>query len=148
MQRAQIQPEPGVVVTIYNTWLEYLLEISGESTLEEQPQAPQVQLNEIFGIIASHHPGGVLGRTVLGATFNNVPDSPLMQQVSAAGFTDPFAGLPIELSATLVRSGVPLARFDYLWLRNLPASEGVLVLDTAASDHRLAVSGVLIERTP
>jgi hypothetical protein len=47
----------------------------------------------------------------------------------------------------LVRSGVPRARFDYIWLRSLPANEGVLVLDSPASDHRLAVVGVFIERT-
>lgn len=147
LQRVQIQPEPGVVITIYNTWLEYLLEVGGGTSIEEQQQAQQVQLNEVFTIIASHHPGGALGRTVLGGTFNNVPDSPLMQQLSGAGFTDPFAGLPLEIAATLVRSGVPRARFDYIWLRNLPANEGVLVLDSPASDHRLAVVGVFIERT-
>jgi endonuclease/exonuclease/phosphatase family metal-dependent hydrolase len=146
LQRVQIQPEQGVVLTVYNTWLEYLLEISGENSLEEQQQAQQVQLNEILTIIARHHPGGVLGRTVLGGTFNNVPDSPLLQQVRGAGFSNPFAGYPLELGATLVRSGVPRAVFDYLWLRNLPVGEGALVLDTSASDHRMAVVGVLIER--
>jgi endonuclease/exonuclease/phosphatase family metal-dependent hydrolase len=147
VQRVQIQPDPGVVVTIYNTWLEYLLGFGSENTLEEQQQAQQVQLNELLTIIARHHPGGVLGRTVLGGTFNNVPDSPLMQQLRAAGFSDPFAGYPLEIGATLVRSGVPRAVFDYIWLRNLPVGEGALVLDSTASDHRLAVVGVLIERT-
>lgn len=148
LQRVQLQPEQGVVITIYNTWLEYLLEVTSEDALEEQQQAQQVQLNEIFTIIARHHPGGVLGRTVLGGTFNNVPDSPLLQQVRAAGFSNPFAGYPLELGATLVRSGVTRAVFDYLWLRSLPVDEGALVLDTSASDHRMAVVGVLIERIP
>ena len=148
LQRVQLQPEQGVVVTVYNTWLEYLLEVTSEDALEEQQQAQQVQLNEIFTIIARHHPGGVLGRTVLGGTFNNVPDSPLLQQVRAAGFSNPFAGYPLELGATLVRSGVTRAVFDYLWLRSLPVDEGALVLDTSASDHRMAVVGVLIERIP
>jgi endonuclease/exonuclease/phosphatase family metal-dependent hydrolase len=147
LQRVQIQPDPGVVITLYNTRLEYLLEFGSQNTLEEQEQAQQVQLNEMFNIIASHHPGGVLGRTVLGGTFNNVPDSPLMQQLRASGFSDPFAGYPLELGATLVRSGVPHAVFDYIWLRNLPIGEGALVLDSAASDHRLAVVSVVIERT-
>ncbi|MFQ3567584.1 MAG: endonuclease/exonuclease/phosphatase family protein [Aggregatilineales bacterium] len=145
LQRVQIQPNPGVVITLYNTWLEYLLDI-GEGSLEAQQQEQQRQLNEIFAIIAAHHPTGVLGRTVIGGTFNNVPDSPLMMSLRDAGFTDPFAGLPLEISATLVRSGVPRARFDYLWLRNLTAAEGVLVLDSAASDHRMLVAGVLVSR--
>lgn len=147
LQRVQIQPESGVVITIYNTWLEYLLELASGATLEEQQQAQQVQLNEIFTIIARHHPGGVLGRTVLGGTFNNVPDSPLIQQLRAAGFSNPFAGHPLETGATLVRSGVSRTVFDYIWLRNLPVGEGASVLESSASDHRLAVVDVFIERT-
>jgi endonuclease/exonuclease/phosphatase family metal-dependent hydrolase len=147
LQRVQIQPDSGVVITLYNTWLEYLLELDSEASLEQQQQAQQTQLNEIFTIIARHHPGGVLGRTVLGGTFNNVPDSPLLQQVRAAGFENPHAGLPPEIGATLVRSGVQRTVFDYLWLRNLPLGEGAGVLPTSASDHRMAVVGVLIERT-
>jgi endonuclease/exonuclease/phosphatase (EEP) superfamily protein YafD len=99
----------------------------------------------VFDVIARQHPDGILGRTVIGGTFNNVPDSPLMNQMRAVGFSDPFAGLPLELSATLVRAGVPPARLDYVWLRNLTPSEGVLVLDSTASDHRLAVVGLLVE---
>jgi endonuclease/exonuclease/phosphatase (EEP) superfamily protein YafD len=145
LQRVQILPEPDTLMEVYNTWLGYLLEPTGDLTLEAQEQDQQQQLNQIFQIIADQHPNGVLGRTVIGGTFNNVPDSPLLQQMEAVGFSDPFAGLPLELSATLVRSGVPQARLDYVWLRNLTPSEGVLVLDSSASDHRLAVTGVLVE---
>ncbi|MBK8026280.1 MAG: hypothetical protein IPK19_34045 [Chloroflexi bacterium] len=74
-----------------------------------------------------------------------MPDSPLMQQMRGAGFSDPFAGLPIEISATFVRQGQPRARFDYLWLCNLP-SEGVGVLSTEASDHRIAYAGIVLAR--
>ena len=114
-------------------------------TLADQEQDQQRQLNQIFQIIADQHPNGVLGRTILGGTFNNVPDSPLLEQLTSVGFVDPFAGYPIELSATLVRSGVPRARLDYILLRNLTPAEGVGVIDTPASDHRMVVVGVLVE---
>lgn len=146
VQRVQLQPETGTVITVYNTWLGYLLEAeSADLSIEQQEQDQQRQINEIFAIIASHHAGGILGRTVVGGTFNNVPDSPLLDQMRAAGFADPFAGLPLELSATFARTGYPRARLDYLWVRNmLPV--GALVMDSSASDHRLAVTEVLINR--
>jgi endonuclease/exonuclease/phosphatase family metal-dependent hydrolase len=145
LQRVQVQPRPDRVLEIYNTWLGYLLEPTGDLSLTEQEQDQQRQLGQVFDVIARQHPDGILGRTVIGGTFNNVPDSPLMNQMRAVGFSDPFAGLPLELSATLVRAGVPPARLDYVWLRNLTPSEGVLVLDSTASDHRLAVVGLLVE---
>ena len=84
----------------------------------------------------------VFAHSLVSGTFNNVPDSDLLAQVRAAGFTDSFAGLPIELSATLVRQGIQPARIDFVLLRSLSPAEGVLVLTSAASDHRLAVTGV------
>jgi len=145
LQRVQILPEPDHVIEVYNTWLSYLTEPTGDLTLADQEQDQQRQLNQIFQIIADQHPNGVLGRTILGGTFNNVPDSPLLEQLTSVGFVDPFAGYPIELSATLVRSGVPRARLDYILLRNLTPAEGVGVIDTPASDHRMVVVGVLVE---
>lgn len=144
LQRVQVVPAPNIVITLYNTWLGYLLDV-GDTSIAQQEQDQQRQLNEIFGLIASHHPTGVLGRTILGGTFNNVPDSPLIAQLRAAQFEDPFAGLPLELSATLVRTGVPRARFDYLWLRNLDPL-GAVVIDSDASDHRMAVVGIQLTR--
>ncbi|HYO87417.1 MAG TPA: endonuclease/exonuclease/phosphatase family protein [Candidatus Limnocylindrales bacterium] len=142
LQRVQITPDADTVITVYNTWLAYLQEPTGDLTIEAQESEQQSQLDALFSIIGSQHPNGVLGRTVLGGTFNNVPDSDLLAQVRAAGFTDSFAGLPIELSATLVRQGLQPARIDFVLLRNLSPAEGVLVLNSAASDHRLAVTGI------
>ena len=82
---------------------------------------------------------------ILGGTFNNVPDSPLIQTVRSLGFRDPNEGLPLELSATLVRSGLPRARFDYLWLYNLD-SLGPFTMPSAASDHRMTGAGVRLVR--
>ena len=85
-----------------------------------------------------------LVRVLVGGTFNNVPGSPLIEQMRVSGFTDPFAGLPAELSATLWRTNAR-ARFDYLWARNvLPL--GALVMSSSASDHRMAVVEILVNR--
>ncbi|MDX2160174.1 MAG: hypothetical protein SF162_02505 [bacterium] len=147
VQRVQITPSADSVITVYNTWLSPLLEIDEQDqTLGIQEQDQARQLNALFGVVAAHHPNGILGRTVIGGTFHNVPDSDLLQQMRVAGFIDPFAGYPLELGATFVRFGLPRARFDYLWLRNLPLGEGVNVSQSTASDHRLAYAAVQINR--
>ena len=147
VQRVQVLPNPDTVVTLYNTWLSPLLELSGGQTVEEQQQDQARQLNEIFANYIQQACGTALGRTVIGGTMHNVPDSPLVEQMQNAQFGDPFAGLPLELSATFDRAGFPPARFDYLWTCNLP-SIGAIVLPESASDHRLAVAGLALEREP
>ncbi len=145
VQRVQVLPNPETVVTLYNTWLSPLLELNGGQTVEQQQQDQARQLNEIFSVYIGQACGAALGRTVIGGTMHNVPDSPLVEQMRNAQFGDPFAGLPLELSATFVRAGFPPARFDYLWTCNLP-SIGAIVLPESASDHRLAVAGLLLSR--
>jgi endonuclease/exonuclease/phosphatase (EEP) superfamily protein YafD len=142
LQRVQIRPDNGVV-TIYNTWLGFLT-ASPERELSDQEQDQQRQLNEIYALIRLHHPDGILGRTIVGGTFNNIPDTPLIQSMRDALFEDPVEGAPLALSATLRRT-TQRARLDYIWLRNLSAS-GWLVVDTNASDHTLVVVGVLLGR--
>ncbi|MEP7294013.1 MAG: endonuclease/exonuclease/phosphatase family protein, partial [Chloroflexota bacterium] len=144
VQRVQVLPNPDTVVTLYNIWLSPLLE-SGGQTVEEQQQDQARQLNEIFAVYIQQACGAALGRTVIGGTMHNVPDSPLVEQMRNAQFGDPFAGLPLELSATFARAGLPTARFDYLWTCNLP-SIGAIVLPDSASDHRLAVAGLALSR--
>jgi endonuclease/exonuclease/phosphatase family metal-dependent hydrolase len=145
VQRVQIQPTADTVVTVYNTWLGVLTERDDEGLVAQQ-QDQQVQLAALFGLVRAHHPNGVLGRTIIGGTFHNVPDSPLAQEMRNAGFDDPFAGLTIQLSATLARTGLPQVRFDYLWLRNLGRLEaGIVALpDRQPSDHRMAVALVAL----
>jgi endonuclease/exonuclease/phosphatase family metal-dependent hydrolase len=144
LQRVQIRPDEGVI-TLYNTWLGFLLETGDGRSIAEQEQDQQRQLNEIFGIISGQHPDGNLGRAVVGGTFNNIPSSPLADQMRAASFTDPFAGLPIEISATFQRTNYPLTRLDYVWLRSLNAV-GANGITSVASDHRMAVVEVQITR--
>ncbi|MGV2435640.1 MAG UNVERIFIED_CONTAM: hypothetical protein LVT10_12860 [Anaerolineae bacterium] len=78
----RIQPnDDDSIITLYNTWLGLLIDSIGSKSLPEQEQDQQQQLNAIFTQIQSHHPNRTLGRTVLGGTFNNVPDSPLIDSV-------------------------------------------------------------------
>jgi endonuclease/exonuclease/phosphatase family metal-dependent hydrolase len=137
LQRVDIQPDSGLI-TVYNTWLGPLLEIPGVRAINEQEQDQERQLEAIFSLISNQHPDGNLGRMVVGGTFNNIPDSPLIDRMRAAGFNDPFAGHPIELSSTLQRTGQPRARIDYVWTRPPLLNLGVGVMDSNASDHRMA----------
>lgn len=139
LQRVQIRPAQDTIVTVYNTWLGLLLDSAG-SSIEEQEQDQQRQLNEIIGIINRHHPNRQLGFTVVGGTFNNIPDSPIIQRMDEVGFSDPFAGLPIERAATLVRTALS-ARVDYVWIYPEIAI-GANVMPTEESDHRLAFVGL------
>jgi endonuclease/exonuclease/phosphatase (EEP) superfamily protein YafD len=131
------------VITFYNTWLGLLVELP--EGLAEQEQDQQRQLDQMLGIITTDHPDGNLGRMIVGGTFNNTPASPLADKMRAAGFVDPFAGLPLELSATLWRTGIR-ARVDFLWVRPPLTATSAGVMDTHPSDHRMAVIEVQITR--
>ena len=147
LQRVQIQPDDNAV-NIYNTWLGVLLQ---GSNIAEQEDEQRRQLREIFAVIDTHVAndyGDQLGRTLLGGTFNNIPDNPLIREdlVQNTGFSDPFAGTNLELSATLVRTGYR-ARIDYIWLWEQALQPvGSLVMESQASDHRMAVVCVRIRR--
>lgn len=136
LQRVQVQPDEGVL-DVYNTWLGLLFAREQEA-LARQEQDQWQQLQEVLARISADHPGGVVGRVVLGGTFNNTPDSPVYDLLVQTGFSDPFDGMPLERSATLWRGEALMARFDYLWLRNVLPT-GRAVLESDASDHRLAV---------
>lgn len=143
IQRVQIRPDDGII-TIYNTRLEYLLETGDGRSIEDQEQEQQRQFNEIVSVLATQFPDGNPGRLVVGGTFNNVPDSDLAARIKQLGFRDPFAGAPVEPSATFWRIGYPHVRLDYLWILK-PLSEcGAGVMDTNASDHRMATVSILI----
>jgi endonuclease/exonuclease/phosphatase family metal-dependent hydrolase len=147
LQRVQIRPDEGVI-TLYNTRLEYLLEASDDRSVDQQQQDQQRQLNEIFGLLSTTYANDKNGRLLVGGTFNNIPDSPIGDQMRNAGFLDPFAGtgLPQELSATLWRTGYPKVQFDYLWLwRRSLVPIGANTVNTNASDHRMAVIETFIK---
>ncbi|MGB1287097.1 MAG: endonuclease/exonuclease/phosphatase family protein, partial [Aggregatilineales bacterium] len=141
LQRVQIRPDEGAV-TLYNTHLGFLL--SGDE-IEDQESNQRQQLDLIFATIEQHIErdyGGQLGRALLAGTFNNVPDSPLMQYLASTGFNDPFADANPILSNTLV-TAQRQGRIDYLWLwEQSLRSTGSGVIDSNASEHRMAFVGI------
>jgi endonuclease/exonuclease/phosphatase family metal-dependent hydrolase len=144
VQHVQVSTDGASAIAFYNTWLGLLLDLGANRTIEEQEQDQQRQLSEIFGIIASDYPDFARVRMVVGGTYNNVPGSPLTEQMRVSGFDDSFAGLPAEITYTLWRTNAH-ARFDYLWTHNL-GRFGAGVMDSAASDHRMAVVEIVVNR--
>jgi len=143
LQRVQVRPDAGVI-TIYNTWLDPLLASGNSDDLSGIEQSQQAQLGQVFGIISAHHqPEGQLGRTVIGGTFNNVPDSDLIQRMRESGFVDHFAGQQLDITATFWRTDAR-ARLDYIWTTPSLQAVGWGVIDSRASDHRLAVIEVAL----
>lgn len=147
LQRVQVLPDDNVI-TLYNTWLEPLLETSALQSITQLEAAQDRQLTEVIATIARHHPDGRFGRMVIGGTFNNIPDSDLIRRVAGAGFDDPFADQQPELAATFRRTGVQ-ARLDYLWTtvaNNFQVVESGVINDFSRqiiphqpSDHLLAM---------
>lgn len=143
LQRVQVLPDTGVI-TVYNTWLDPLLDTGDATTPQDLEASQQNQLSQIFSIISAHHPDGQLGRTVFGGTFNNIPDSDLIQRMRDNGFVDHFGDGTLEQTATFWRTG-ERARLDYLWTVRMTVI-GRNVIDTHASDHRMATIGVQLRQ--
>lgn len=156
LQRIQVQDQPNTAITLYNTSLGLLLQ--GED-IEDQESNQQAQIRAIVNTLVQHIQedySGQLGRVIIGGTFHNVPDSPALQlweSLTQIGnqplFVDPFAGANLELSATIRRTSLDLARWDYLWLstQGLRSTGTGVIAESDASDHRLAFVGVQIRRT-
>ena len=104
LQRVQVQPDTGVI-TVYNTWLDPLIDTGGAQTIEELESSQQAQLDQIFSILSAHHPNGQLGRTAIGGTFNNVPDSALVERIGEQGFVDHFCIRYIGKHGDLLANG-------------------------------------------
>jgi endonuclease/exonuclease/phosphatase family metal-dependent hydrolase len=144
LQRVRIRPDEGEI-TLYNTWLGVLLEGVGGGTVGQQEQDQRRQLEEILRIVNSHGQNNLtgVGRVVLGGTFNNVPSSDLVQRILSLNWvSDPFSDQPVATSNTFVQTG-RRARLDYLFTNLLAL--GAVVVDTPASDHRMAVVGLSLE---
>ena len=146
LQRVQVLPDPDAgAIQIYNTWLDPLLDVGGGQSAGVLEQDQQNQLLQIFRIISAQHTDGVLGRTVFGGTFNNVPDSDLISLISDNGFVDCVtADSPVELSATFRRVNA-LARLDYLWLWQNTLGGGQTCVPAVIDDP---VSGEIITWHP
>jgi endonuclease/exonuclease/phosphatase family metal-dependent hydrolase len=152
VQRVQIVPD-GNVITLYNTWLEPLLDTGSGGTIEDLEAAQVAQLNDLLATIARQFPNGRLGRMIIGGTFNNVPDSDVIARIRGLGFQDPFEDQQPEVVATFARTGVR-ARLDYLWTtvaNNFQIVESIVVtppppdfIPRQASDHLLALIAIAL----
>ncbi len=137
VQRAIVRMANGGI-DVYNTWLGLLVE-GGSISAQEQDQF--VQIREILTLIERN--AALMSEplpVVLGGTFNNVPGSPVYNEVAFRNYVDPFAEMdvPEDAAITLRRMGAGVARFDYIWLRGLrPRIPAVIERDP--SDHRLVV---------
>jgi len=150
IQRVQIRPDTRVI-TLYNTWLDPLLDTGDTQVSFDAEASQQQQLSQIFGVIREQYAATdfdtQIVQMILGGTFNNVPDSDVIRRLRDNGLRDVFAGTPLQLSATFWRTGQQ-ARLDYLWLTPDLADDVVGSLTVAgqspaipqnASDHRLVV---------
>ncbi len=147
LQRVQILPDANVI-TLYNLWLEPLLDTGDGQSIEDLEAAQSAQLNQVIGTIAGHFPDGRRGRVMIGGTFNNIPTSDVVRRMITLGFDDPFADQQPELSDTFRRTGVQ-ARLDYLWTtvaNNFQVVESGVINDFSRqiipyqpSDHLLAL---------
>ncbi len=114
LQRVQIRPDANVI-TIYNLWLDPLLDTGGLVSLADLERGQQEQLAQIFQIVNTHiaQDGGV-GRRIIGGTFNNIPSSEIITSIVRSGFKDYFADETPETTITFKRTNLE-ARLDYLW---------------------------------
>lgn len=132
---------PEAVIDLYNTWL-------GRPERDVAPQAMDQwkQLEEVLRWAGVNMVGLEAPWMVVGGTFNAVPDSPLYDQMKVYEYVDAFDSplLPEDQTRTWC-PGECLARFDYLWLRNL-VPQVAAVIPEDASDHRLAVVEVGLRR--
>ncbi len=134
VQFARLRAQDGAELHIYNTQLGFLIADNTQST--QPPEQDQVQqIQEIFGFIGQNDSSS---RTVVGGTFNTVPDSDIYQYMAQSAFIDPFAGYPAEKAITLKRVNGATARIDYVWLRHI-TSRFVGVVPLQESTHNMAV---------
>ncbi|MDX2076783.1 MAG: endonuclease/exonuclease/phosphatase family protein [bacterium] len=113
LQRVQIRPDANVI-TIYNLWLDPLLDTGGVVSVAELERGQQEQLSQIFRLVNTHiEQDGGTGRRIIGGTFNNIPSSDVIRSMTR-NFVDYFADDTPETTVTFIRTGVR-ARLDYLW---------------------------------
>jgi endonuclease/exonuclease/phosphatase family metal-dependent hydrolase len=84
-------------------------------------------------MLVTVHPGPAL----FGGDLNSTPDSPVYEQIAAAGFVDPYISLGRDSPPTSPAVN-PTKRIDFVWVRSLLPT-GAEVLESTASDHRLVV---------
>jgi endonuclease/exonuclease/phosphatase family metal-dependent hydrolase len=135
---------------LYNVWLGFRTESRDGSVIPESEQDQNRQMDSLLAWIAAEHGPNWTDRILLGGTFNYGPDSPQykrlrMEELDNPAIQDPFAGLRSEGAATLTLVDGTSARYDYLWVFNMPIV-GTIIDNSPeainASDHRPAIVAV------
>jgi endonuclease/exonuclease/phosphatase family metal-dependent hydrolase len=135
---------------VYNTWLGFRVAERNGQPVPEGEQDQNRQMRTMLDWIAAQHAPNWTDRILLGGTFNFGPDSPLyrllrMDQLENPAILDPFAGLRNENVNTLYLVDGTAARFDYLWVFNVPI-RGMLIDNSPeaanTSDHRPAIVAI------
>jgi endonuclease/exonuclease/phosphatase family metal-dependent hydrolase/MFS family permease len=90
------------------------------------------QLNEALDFIGASSPA------TFGGDFNSTPETPVIQAVEKAGFTDPFIELGINPPPLTDPATSPTKRIDYVWIRGVKPLKA-WVSPSLASDHRMVV---------
>ncbi len=135
VQFARLRAPDRYELHVYNTELGFLITDNSQSSFAEQDQTTQIQ--EIFGFIGQNDPSQT-SRTIVGGTFNTVPDSDIYQYMIQSSFTDPHAGLQAEKAITLKRVNGSTARVDYLWLRQI-TMRFISIVPMQGSTHNMPV---------
>ncbi|WP_119072226.1 endonuclease/exonuclease/phosphatase family protein [Aggregatilinea lenta] len=135
---------------LYNVWLSFRVAERSGAVIAEADQDQNRQMDSLLAWIAQEHGPNWTDRILLGGTFNYGPDSPQykrlrMEELENPAIQDPFAGLRTESAATLSLVDGTSARYDYLWVFNLP-TVGTIIDNSPeavhASDHRPAIVAV------
>lgn len=132
---------------IYNAWLGFREAERDGQPVPEGEQDQNRQMSLMLDWIAARHGPAWTDRILLGGTFNFGPDSPLykrlrMDNLENPAIKDPFAGLRAENAMTLYLVDGTAARYDYLWVFNVPIIGTLLDNSPEAantSDHRPAI---------
>lgn len=135
---------------LYNVWLAFRAEGRDGTAIPDNEQDQNRQMDSLLAWIAQEHGPNWTDRILLGGTFNYGPDSPQyrrlrMEELENPAIQDPFAGLRTESAATLTLVDGTSARYDYLWVFNLPTVGTIIDNSPEAantSDHRPAIVAV------
>src|SRR5258708_34688781 len=125
---------------VYNPQLSLLTRSREAGTIQDDEQMQQ--LREVFAFISENDPS-LTNRTILGGTFNSLPDSEPYKFTGSA-FIDHFVNLEADKAVTLRLVNSPPVRVAYLWLRQInPHSVGVVPVGQSTQNMAVAEIGLL-----
>lgn len=133
---------------IYNVWLGFQTTDENGIPLLLEQQDQYIQTQELQQAIAQQHAPDFSDRIILGGTFNYDRGTQLYNEWDQSQFIDPFRDLAIERVKTIFLVDNTSARYDYIWVMNLPTNRAGVALGEGfeISDHRIAT--IQVSPTP